>query len=447
MNKPTPSVILRARNTAQDLTSGSNPFSQSALQEDISQSPKMKADNSSEKIGLANVTFMTVGAMIGSAIFSLSGVTIAFAGFGAIFSWLLAGLILLAYGLICTYLAKNWPEIPGMYAIPSQIMSKLPFRMSKNPLFSRFWGLIGVIFYAGGCISGSLFSAQYIGLYGVELLNSLGFTQIPEFVPTLLGIASCVVVYILCLVKLKQTGRFNAILTVMLCLLLLSYVLTILFSGHQLNFDPTSFSLSDTFSSIPVAMLAYGGIVVPAFIINSLKGGSKSAKNSQIISMSITLLIYLLALIATIGVINTNVQAFLDNPEMQYMPFNFALETIGLSQISPIITIAALIALFTTQLVVSRMAVVAVGEITKPLDRRVNSKLESLDKNSKLLPQTLVPSLIVTFILIVGILAGVITDYVIEIGASFNTAFIVLVVICAVIHKAFAMRRTPPSTR
>jgi len=55
--------------------------------------------SSNSKLGLFDSVHLLVGGMIGSAIFSLSGITILQAGPASLLSWLLGGLILLAYGL------------------------------------------------------------------------------------------------------------------------------------------------------------------------------------------------------------------------------------------------------------------------------------------------------------------------------------------------------------
>ena len=65
-----------------------------------------------EKKGkLTTVSCVTImmGAMIGSAIFSLSGVTYAMAGPAHMITWVLAALILLIYGLIAAELACMYP--------------------------------------------------------------------------------------------------------------------------------------------------------------------------------------------------------------------------------------------------------------------------------------------------------------------------------------------------
>ena len=66
--------------------------------------------NEKGKLGLLSSTTILIGGMIGSAIFSLSGVTIMNAGPAAIISWIIAGIILIAYGLQTAELSTMYPQ-------------------------------------------------------------------------------------------------------------------------------------------------------------------------------------------------------------------------------------------------------------------------------------------------------------------------------------------------
>ncbi len=66
-----------------------------------------------KKLGTFDSVHLLIGGMIGSAIFSLSGMTILSAGPAAIISWILGALILLAYGLQTAELASRYPQSEG----------------------------------------------------------------------------------------------------------------------------------------------------------------------------------------------------------------------------------------------------------------------------------------------------------------------------------------------
>ena len=56
--------------------------------------------------------------MVGSAIFSLSGVTYAAAGPAVIITWILGGIILLLYGLETAELCTIYPKSGGIFIFP-----------------------------------------------------------------------------------------------------------------------------------------------------------------------------------------------------------------------------------------------------------------------------------------------------------------------------------------
>lgn len=57
-------------------------------------------NNQGGSLGLVACVTMIAGGMIGSAIFSLSGLTVYQAGPSAILSWVIAAAIMLIYGLV-----------------------------------------------------------------------------------------------------------------------------------------------------------------------------------------------------------------------------------------------------------------------------------------------------------------------------------------------------------
>jgi len=67
-------------------------------------------NNQNGKLGLLDSTTILIGGMIGSAIFSLSGITILNAGPASILSWIIAALILFAYGLQTAELSTIYPH-------------------------------------------------------------------------------------------------------------------------------------------------------------------------------------------------------------------------------------------------------------------------------------------------------------------------------------------------
>ena len=83
-------------------------------------------ENGSKKGGLSPKTciMMGIGGMVGSAIFTLSGVTYGMAGPAAILAWMIAGTVLLLYSLNISELATTFPKSGGIYVYPHEVLGK-----------------------------------------------------------------------------------------------------------------------------------------------------------------------------------------------------------------------------------------------------------------------------------------------------------------------------------
>ena len=86
----------------------------------------MSNNNSNQggSLGLGTCVAMIAGGMIGSSIFSLSGLTMTSAGPSAILTWAIAAVIMLCYGLICAELSTRFPKSGGVFVFPSKALGK-----------------------------------------------------------------------------------------------------------------------------------------------------------------------------------------------------------------------------------------------------------------------------------------------------------------------------------
>ena len=84
----------------------------------------MGNNNEGGSLNLLAAVAMIAGGMIGSAIFSLSGLTMFTAGPAAIVTWIIAALIMLCYGLVCAELATRFPESGGVFVFPTKSVGK-----------------------------------------------------------------------------------------------------------------------------------------------------------------------------------------------------------------------------------------------------------------------------------------------------------------------------------
>ncbi|MDR1447937.1 MAG: amino acid permease [Candidatus Ancillula sp.] len=358
------------------------------------------------KISLFQLVFLTVGAMVGSAVFSLSGVTIMQAGDLAVLSWAFAGLLLLGFGFVTTNLL-NAVEISNgdikLHDFPA-----LAFK-------SNFLGYITSWIYLFGCTAGVSFSAIYFAHYLVNVFPVL--LPIVHILPTL----SVLIIYILNLLKIGQLTRINTVLTILLVLILILIAFVLCLhsnsSSHDVNIFPTSSNnLLDMLSQIPISMLAYGAIVVPAFMASSVVNPKKNVRLGMFIAMILTTTIYCVVIFATLRFINA--QYLIEHHESVFSPITAALDVAELpNSFTLLVNFAAVLALFTTMLVVGKLGVSSVENIFPKQESKARFSTEKLSSG--------------LFFAVVFIVTLFYTkvQLVIDSGALFNALF--TLIICA----------------
>lgn len=294
------------------------------------------------KLGLFDSVHLLVGGMIGSAIFSLSGITILQAGPASLVSWLLGALILLAYGLQTAELASHFPQSGGVFVFPSKLLG-------------RFWGWASAWAYLFGCIAGAAFSAIYVGIYLQVAFPSLGNLQV------LIGVLAVVVCGVLNLVKFRLTGKATTVLTLFLGITLVAFMVAVFSSGKWDGSQMIPFfsqGLGGPFGfleALPLAMVAYGAIVALSFLVGEVDKPTKTVPKAMVIAMAIVLVLYLFVLLATLGLVSSEYLA--ENVGVQYIPLYAAAGFLpSASFLTPLISISAVLALLTTMIVTMALA-------------------------------------------------------------------------------------------
>lgn len=305
----------------------------------------MDNNNSGGSLGLLSCVTMIVGGMIGSAIFSLSGLTMFTAGPSAVLSWVIAAIIMLIYGLVVAELSTIFPKSGGVFVFPSKALG-------KNEKTGAFWGWVSTWGYINANIVAVSFAAIYVGTYlgvGFPIFENI---QIP------LAIGSILLCFILNTFKISVTGKLNNILVGGLIITLLVYICIGLFGGEwdASLLDPFfvqgAGGASGFLAAVPTAMVGYGSIVAIAFMVSEVKNPNKNVPKSVLIAMTIVVSLYALIIIATIGLVTASYLA--ENPGMRFIPLYAACFTklMKFPWLAQVISIAAVLALLTTMLVV-----------------------------------------------------------------------------------------------
>lgn len=386
------------------------------------------SNNQNGKLGLLDSSTILIGGMIGSAIFSLSGMTILNAGPASILSWIIAAVILFAYGLQTAELSTIYPQSGGIFVFPAK-------SLGRNEKEGRIWGWISTWAYLFGCWAGAAFSAIYVSIY-----LGVGFPDLGKY-QVVIGIATVVVCGILNLVNISVTGKSNTILTFGLVGTMVIFIVVALFSGQWDAKMLTPFFSQGAegtwgfMSAIPIAMVAYGSIVAVAFMVGEIKDPSKTVPKAMTIAMLVVVTLYVLVMVSVLGLVSS--QFLQNNQGMAYIPLYAAAFTklTAIPWLTKLISISAVLALITTILVV--MALAARG-----LQASAQSGIlpKVLAKNSEKTGAPVNAQIVV--IIVVGAIAAFpsFTNLIVTLGSLCNA--IVVAIVCLTIVAA---RKKNPS--
>jgi len=300
----------------------------------------MSNEQNDGKLGLGAGVSILVGGMIGSAIFSLSGVTIYGAGPASILSWIIGAVVMLVFGLVCAELASRYPRSGGVYEFPARALS---------PAWGWLmcWGFINVTF------CGVAFSAIYVGTYlSASFTNLSGTTW-----QVILALVSILFCFLLNALKISTAGKVNNILVIALAIACAIYVIVAFTSGKWVGANMVPFFTQGSAGSVgflamvPTAILGYGNICALAFMAQEVRNPNKTIPKAMFIGMACTVVIYGLIILATLGLVTS--QFLAQNPGMTYIPM-FAACFVSLTStpwLAAVVSIAAVLALITTMLV------------------------------------------------------------------------------------------------
>ena len=297
-------------------------------------------------MGLFSCVALIIGACIGSAIFSISGMTIWYAGPAAVVSWLVAAVIFGAYGLLVAELAGRYPRSGGVYVFPKRAIGGAK---------GAFWGFVSGWGYIVSNMIAIAFSAIYVGAY-----LSAGFPGIGS--GAAIPVAACLVAVAVILPGggISQTVQ-NALVGVLLATMLVFCVAAFSCGGFDASvfngFFTTGVKGAGGFvSAIPLAMLAYGGCLTVSFMVSEVAEPRRNVPRSLLIGLGLVALVYAMVIVAVVGTLPFSV---LDRKEeLRYIPLFAAISDGGLQGspwLSKVVSVCGAAALLTTIIVLLRI--------------------------------------------------------------------------------------------
>ncbi len=242
------------------------------------------------KISVAAATAVGLGAIIGAGIFVLSGTAIALAGPDALIAFILVGILAIIIGFELGELGSIAPNVKGgVYSyVYKAFGSELGFITGILRYFSLATSISAITLG---------FGSYFTSLFGIS--NTL-------IIPT--AILLIFILSILNIVGIKKAVKADfGLVVIKLVILAIFIVAAIVFAISSKSFSPTNFSIiqsknniGDIFAASIAVFFAYSGFQTISTFTSRVKGGANGAAKAIIYSIIISMIFYVLVIVALI---------------------------------------------------------------------------------------------------------------------------------------------------
>jgi amino acid transporter/nucleotide-binding universal stress UspA family protein len=241
-------------------------------------------------LGLFSASNIGVGAMIGAGIFVLSGLAIGEAGPSAVIAYVLAALVTLFTALSYSELASSIPLAGGGYTFVHEAVGGFV-------AFIAGWSLI-----FGGLVACSLYALGF-GEYMNSLLTAIGVVNLPFRIVALVAIVFFVFINIR---GTSESAKAQNILSVLQVLTLAFFIFVCFqyFAPKDIKpFMPKG--ITGVFGALTLIYISFFGFELVTTAAEEIKNPEKTIPRAILISLFIPTVIYVLVIIAMLGVMTT----------------------------------------------------------------------------------------------------------------------------------------------
>ncbi|EMA40667.1 APC family permease [Halococcus hamelinensis] len=294
-------------------------------------------------VGLRDLLVMSVGGMVGPAVFYYPAVTAGRTGPAAVLAWLLAGVGMIAVALCYTELSTAFPEQGGPAVFPAETVG-------RRPVVRRFFAFLEGVCYAIGWVFGVSVSAWFVATYLGQVPGLGGVASHPVALAAVAVVASFVVTAL----GIDLTKRTTLVLTAFILAVLVLVVgagLGSVFAGDGGEFTP--FLTGDALGflgSMGVALSAYGAWTVIPASAEEVKRPAWTLPRAILGSLVVVTLLYTAVMVVFVAVVPT--ATITPDAPVFFAPLSVLAGAVGLGAVGDyLVPLAALVAVFTTMLV------------------------------------------------------------------------------------------------
>jgi APA family basic amino acid/polyamine antiporter len=233
-------------------------------------------------LSLFDVFCIASGAMISSGLFILPGLAFAHAGPSVILSYFIAGLLSVAGMLSIAEMTTAMPKAGGdCYTVIR----------SMGPAIGTVAGIL------------SWFSLSMKSAFALVGMSVFTILLIPLDIH-IIAVAFCLIFLFINLIGIKEAGKTQVVLVVLLFMLMIIYVVFGLPAVHVTRFAPFApKGFTSILSTSGFVFVSYAGLLKIASIAEEIKNPKRNIPLGMIVSLVVVSIFYTLMVFVTIGVL------------------------------------------------------------------------------------------------------------------------------------------------
>lgn len=246
--------------------------------------PKKKLNKT---LGLSDVTFLIIGAIIGSGIFMIPGLAAAAAGVMSIGAWVVVGIVAVLMSLLIAELSSRYDNAGGLHFYVERALGK------------------GVGFIVGwACLIISWVTIAMTVSAGIEYLSYL--VPLSGFMKAVIGIAVIWALTGIAFLGVKNSARSQLFFTGVTILVLWAFISLGIFWVSDAHFQIPQFQWSSFALALTLVIEPYIGWEVATFLSEETKNARKTIPKALIIGTLIIAGIYAAVAFISVGILGAS---------------------------------------------------------------------------------------------------------------------------------------------
>jgi len=239
-----------------------------------------------KSLELNEVTFLIIGAIIGSGIFMIPGLAAAAAGAMSVAAWIIVGIIAVLMSMLIAELASTYENAGGLHFYVEKAFGK------------------GVGFMVGwACLIISWVTIAMTVSAAIEYLSYLIYLS--ELLKAIIAISLIAILTVIAFLGIKNSAKTQTFFTAITLLVLWTFISLGVFKVQGVNFSAPAFQSAPFIMAIILVIEPYIGWQEATFLSEETKNARKTVPKALIIGTLIIAALYAAVAFIAVGVIGS----------------------------------------------------------------------------------------------------------------------------------------------